>query len=310
MTIYIPAKFNTGIYPGSTARYHRLVVTHTHNADAYLQCAELTMFDGWAGSSLTVGTTLGTSIAGAIGNLSDNSPSTDCRFTMPSAVIGYDHSAAQLLVEFSLTASLSHSGDDDETGAMPSEMELQASSDGSNWTTIKTYTGISPWYRGEVRFFSVADTSLATAFAGKWRTQRTRAISTIGATDMLLAEWGIYDAVSDVALSSGGNIVSPVVSVGAVNALLDGNFFTRCGMPLSRDKTNPPGAWFGLDYGTVPKDQVAEVMMAAYAVTTVGMPTEFVVEGSNWSGEFTELARFGDGTPITWSTFQTQRFAL
>lgn len=308
MTIFVPWLANAAPapYAGSEARYHRLVVTHTHNDDAYFQLAELTMFDDWAGSPLTVGVAIGTPTLGLISYLSDNQPSTDSKYAMPSAVVGYDHSASQLLVEFSLTASAAHAGDADETGAMPSEMELQESSNGTDWTTVATYTDIPPWFRGEVRFFPVADTSLATSFAGKWRHQRMRGITTVGGTLFGGADLGFYDNIGDVAQSS-GTFTHPVISVGGEASAFDGNFFTLCQVLMSDLTTRPSGGWMGLFYGTTPADQIAEVSLSAYAVNTTGMPTEFVVEGSNWSGLYTEITRHSG---IVWVRFTTQRFTV
>jgi hypothetical protein len=309
MTIFVPNKFGAAS-EGSLAQYHRIVVTETHGGNTLLILGGVEMYDDFDGASLTNGAIVGgTPSSGTLANLFDSNNGTTCQFPLAQAYFGLNHSQAERLVEFSLKASNGHVLSSFESDHMPKAMELQQSSDGTNWTTIKTWTDIPQWVQAEQRFFAVADQEIGDlAFAGSWRHQRFRAVTTIGGSTLTCASFLIFDNIGDAAMASGADAFSfrspPLVIFNSQSALFDTNPFTIVTTDTASPMTDPSGAWFGFDFGKTPKLQCPEFQIGAYGASTTGLPTELAFEGSNFGGVYTEVQRY----TTTWTTFQETRF--
>lgn len=295
MTIFVPAKFNTGFYQGSLAQYHQLRVTSTHQG-SFLDVAEVGFLDDWAGAKMS-GTPFiaGDIQLGPAGHAFDDDVGTSVEFTMSTnPIIGLDHGVAQRLVEFYVQAPLLN------WDRMPSEMVLEETTAGVT-TTVRTYSGLLGWRPGERRYFSVADRSLA-PFSGKWRYQRVRPTVIASTLEFSPAELQFFTNIGDT-VNMPGTIISAQKLGGAVITLNDGDPFTRIRVALADE-----GGWIGIYHGHTPLNQAAQMLMGVYWDQVGQVPTEFVFECSNWASDYTAVRAF-TVTPA-WSNFEVRRFAV
>lgn len=139
------------------APHWRVNITETHAASGFrFWIAEMQLRETPGGPSVATGGTPSASVQYA-GNEAqyafDGNPSTGWSSTnnaAPPQWLRYSLPSARTIAEVALQAGDTTA----RAGRAPAALQIQYSTDGVNWTTAKTYTGIPAWAAGEVRTFS------------------------------------------------------------------------------------------------------------------------------------------------------------
>ncbi len=160
------------IPPGITSRYWRIYITATQNSDGYLNCC-LIGFNNAVGDQ----TNQAASLASPVINQSSiyyggyeakwaitNSLETGALY--PNGGNNFWHSNYQSTpfwasldcgAGVSITVSEIAISGCNVAGRQPSAFQVQTSADGTNWTTVATYTGVSGWTTTTPKFFNLLD---------------------------------------------------------------------------------------------------------------------------------------------------------
>lgn len=282
---------SAGAFP---VRFMRVRSLHTHDGDVYFSPASFALYDEFDGTALVgdrISSSLynGTDLDTAFDGSSITGPDLDgaggwigFRFATPTArpkeiFLGsqFETKYEQMPSEFVYEEGVADPADPDNPEA-------------AAWTIVKTFPAAPHWYGDEGRYYAIASTAALTWEADDtWRKQRIRCLQAQGGGNTFGLHTFKLRATSGGATAS-ENLVGWIVGAGALFNLEDGLFGTICEVLISAPAV---GGWFGKDAGKTPIARYEEVYMASEFFNAAIAPRTFVLEGTNFAGDWVELKR-------------------